>query len=291
MINIFHLSQIFGIAKTIPSIKTICNFIKKLDRMFDIIKQYEKNQWYYLMKAAKNIVICSLISLWSVSPVLSSENSSEDEPLLFKDEAIETAYDPLEPFNRVMFAMNNALDKAFFVPLATAYKHILPYWTQTAIGNIVDTFFAPVRVINFILQGEGEQAVKTVFRFCFNFVFGFFGTCDVAKVVGLTTQNTSFGETLKKWGAKPGPYIVLPILGPSSFREAIGKGFELPFSPAAEITLKKYKKSTREKIRNIIWATDLLATRASLLDIMNDMEKISTDTYVMTRNSIMQREK
>lgn len=219
-----------------------------------------------------------------------TDDYANDDILLFEDDALETTYDPLEPFNRLMFSMNNAVDKAFFVPLATAYKHILPYWTQTAIGNVLNTFWAPVRVINFILQGEGEQAVRTIFRFVFNLVFGFFGTCDVAKVVGLTANDTSFGETLKKWGAKPGPYIVLPLLGPSSFRGAVGKGFELPISPAAEITLKKYKKSTRRKIRNIMWGVDMLATRASLLSIMNDLEKTSYDPYIATREAIMARE-
>jgi phospholipid-binding lipoprotein MlaA len=216
---------------------------------------------------------------------------SDDDAPLFEQDELDTEYDPLEPFNRLMFSINDAVDKVFFVPLASAYKHILPYWVQCAIENVIGTVFAPVKFINFVLQGEGEQAVKTVFRFVFNLVFGFFGTCDVAKVVGLTTRDTSFGETLKKWGAGTGPYVVLPILGPSSFRGTMGKAFEMPFSPAAEISLLQYKKSTREKIRQIMWATDKLATRASLLDIMNDLEKTSIDKYAATRNAVMSREK
>lgn len=224
--------------------------------------------------------------------LINETNDDEDDDLLsLSDDTMETTYDPLEPFNRLMFSMNNVLDKAFFVPLATAYKHILPYWTQRAIGNVLNTFWAPIRVINFILQGEGEQAVRTTFRFIFNFIFGFFGTCDVAKVVGLTANDTSFGETLKKWGAGSGPYIVLPLLGPSSFRGAVGKGFEFAFNPAAEISLKKYKKSTRQKIRKIMWGTDMLATRASLLSIMKDLEQISYDPYITTRDAVMSREK
>lgn len=221
---------------------------------------------------------------------IGDESCERSQESLFEDDMLETTYDPLEPFNRLMFSMNDALDKAFFVPLATAYKHILPYWTQSAIGNVVNTLFAPVRVINFVLQGEGEQAVRTVFRFVFNLVFGFFGTCDVAKVVGLTARDTSFGETLKKWGAGTGPYIVLPILGPSSFRGAVGKGFSLPLNHTAEIALKKYKKSTRRRIRNIMWGTDMLATRASLLSVMEDLEKTSYDKYIATREAIMSRE-
>jgi phospholipid-binding lipoprotein MlaA len=215
----------------------------------------------------------------------------DDETPLFEQDELDAEYDPLEPFNRLMFSINDAVDKVFFVPLASAYKHILPYWTQCAIENMIGTVFAPVRFINFVLQGEGEQAVKTVFRFVFNLVFGFFGICDVAKTIGLTTKNTSFEDTLRKWGAGTGPYIVLPILGPSSFRGTIGSAFEMPFSPAAELSLKKYKKSTREKIRQIMWATDKLATRASLLDIMNDLEKTSIDKYAATRNAVMSIEK
>lgn len=220
------------------------------------------------------------------------ESASANESLLFEDDQIDAEYDPLEPFNRLMFSMNDVLDKAFFVPLATAYKHILPYWTQCAIGNVIKTFFAPVMVINYVLQGEGEKVVKTIFRCCFNIVFGFFGTCDVAKVVGLTTEDTTFGQTLKKWGAGTGPYIVLPFFGPSSFRGAIGKGFDsLPFSPVAEVSLQHYKKSDRVKIRNIMFGLDLLQTRASLLDIMNDIDKTSIDPYITTRDAVMAREK
>lgn len=220
----------------------------------------------------------------------SAEEWSFDEAPLYEDE-LDDIYDPLEPFNRLMFKINNVVDKVFLVPLSTAYKHIIPRFLQTGISNFTSNFFAPVALVNFILQGDAEYATKTTFRFIINTIFGFFGTVDVAAKLGLDKKSTSFGDTLKKWGAKPGPYLVLPILGPGSFRSGIGKIIQLPMDPIAQISLFNYKKNTRRKLYFMIYGADIIAKRATLLDIMLELEKTSDDMYITTRNSIMALEK
>lgn len=218
------------------------------------------------------------------------EGWSFDDSPLYEDE-LDNVYDPLEPFNRLMFKINNVLDKAFLVPISTAYKHIFPNFLQCGLSNFVSNFFSPVSTINFILQGDSEYATKTTFRFIVNTIFGFLGAVDVASKIGLDKKETSLGETFKKWGAKSGPYLVLPILGPGSFRSCMGKIMQLPMDPIAQISLFNYNKNTRRKLYYSIYGANIVIKRASLLNIMMELEKTSEDMYITTRNSIMSLEK
>jgi len=215
-----------------------------------------------------------------------SFNDSEDE------EDDELDYDPLEPYNRLMFKINNAIDMVFVSPIAMAYKHVLPKFLQIGIENFTSNFFAPVKTINFVLQGDSEYATKTFFRFIVNSLFGFFGTADVAKIIGLDGKSTCFGDTLKKWGAKPGPYIVLPIFGSTSLRGAAGMTMQLPMDPlSAEIALANYKKRTRTRLYYTIYGVDLLAKRAGLITLMKELEQTSNDMYVTVRRAVMSLER
>jgi phospholipid-binding lipoprotein MlaA len=151
-------------------------------------------------------------------------------------------------------------------------------------------------VINFALQKDSEYTVKTVFRFIINTIFGFFGTVDVASKIGLDKKDTNFVETLKKWGAKPGPYLVLPLFGPTSFRGGISKAFSTQIDPIAQISLYRYKRNTRNRLYYAIYGLDLLAKYASIISYKKELEKISSnkpssDMYVTTRNVVMQMEK
>ncbi len=222
------------------------------------------------------------------------ENSSDnewsfDESPLAEDE-LDSVYDPLEPFNRLMFKVNDALDKVFLIPLSMTYKHILPNFLQIGIANFASNFFSPIDFINFVLQGDSEYVVKTTFRFIVNTLFGFFGTVDVASKMGLDKKNTNLGDTFKKWGMKSGPYLVLPVLGPGSFRSGVGRIMQLPIDPVAQISLKHWKKNTRRRLYYCIYGANVIVKRANLLDIMFEMEETSDDMYVTTRNAIMSME-
>jgi phospholipid-binding lipoprotein MlaA len=212
-----------------------------------------------------------------------------EESPVYKDE-MAGAFDPLEPWNRLMFRINNVTDKLVITPLALTYKHLIPRFLQCGIENFAANFFWPLRAINFALQGDSEHLVKTVFSFIINTLFGFFGTVDVAKKFGIERKETSFGDTLKKWGAKPGPYLVLPLFGPTSFRGGISKAMTLPVDHVAEISLINCKKNNKKRLYYCIYGADLLAKRASILELMNELEETSEDMYTTIRNVVMARE-
>lgn len=219
-----------------------------------------------------------------------SEDSWSFEDSLSGEDALDDVYDPLEPFNRLMFKINGAIDKVFLIPLSATYKHLFPGPLQIGISNFVSNFFSPIATINFILQGDAEYATKSTFRFIINTLLGFFGTVDVAAKMGLDKKSTSLSDTFKKWGAKSGPYLVLPILGPGSFRSEMGKLLQLPIDPLAQLSLSYWKKNTRKKLYYVFYGADIITKRASLLGITNELEKTSSDTYVATRTAVMSQE-
>jgi phospholipid-binding lipoprotein MlaA len=220
----------------------------------------------------------------------------EEEEYETAEEEDMTIEDPFEPFNRLMFKINDALDKTILTPIATIYKHGIPQFMQTGIENFTSNFFAPIRAVNFALQKDGEQTVKTVFRFVINTFLGFFGTLDIASKMGINKQDTDFGQTLKKWGAKPGPYLVLPLLGPTSFRGGVGKAISFQVDQSvSDIQLCKYRlykhnKKKRNRIYYLIYGLNLTAKYAKLIDIKRELDKLSRDPYITTRNAVMQTE-
>lgn len=217
------------------------------------------------------------------------EGWSFDESPLYEDE-LDGIYDPLEPFNRLMFGLNDAIDKAFLVPASGIYKNAVPNFMQDGISNFVSHFFSPISLINFILQGDAEYATKTTFRFIINTLLGFFGTIDVAEKMGLDKKDTFLGDTFKKWGAEKGPYLVLPLFGGGSFRSGMGKIMQLPIDPLAQLSLSHWKKNTRRRMYYSIYAAQVIVKRSNLLDIMMELEKTSEDMYITTRNAIMSME-
>lgn len=241
-----------------------------------------------------SIMFCSVYA--EKLPLSSTETSavdgdgwSFDDSPLYEDDS-ENFPDPLEPFNRLMFKVNDALDKVLLIPLSMAYKHVLPNFLQVGVSNFASNFFSPVTLVNFMLQGDSEHVVKTVFRFMINTVFGFFGTVDVAAKMGLEKKNTSLGDTFKKWGMNSGPYLVLPILGSGSMRTGFSRILQLPMDPLSQVTLSHWKKSTRQRIYYYVYGADIISKRASLLDITRELEATSDDMYVTTRNALMSME-
>ncbi|MDR3224457.1 MAG: VacJ family lipoprotein [Holosporales bacterium] len=211
-----------------------------------------------------------------------------NDPMMEYEEKID---DPLEPFNRLMFKINNVLDKGILVPISMIYKHTIPEFLQIGISNFTSNFFSPIAVINFLLQGDGEHVAKTTLRFIINTALGFFGAIDVASKIGIEKKTTSMGDTLKKWGAKPGPYVVLPLMGPGSLRSSVGKIVEMPIDPLTQTLLFTYPKKTRKKLYWAIYGAKIISQRASLLSIMMEIEKTSEDVYAATRKAVMSMEK
>lgn len=144
----------------------------------------------------------------------------------------EGVYDPLEPLNRRVLSFNLAADRAVIGPAAGAYETVTPTFFRTGVSNVLSNLNSPVVFANDILQGEPKRATDTAYRFLVNSTFGVLGLFDVAATeTGIEGHSEDFGQTLGVWGVPEGPYIVLPLLGPSNLRDATGSSVDNAFDP------------------------------------------------------------
>jgi phospholipid-binding lipoprotein MlaA len=134
-----------------------------------------------------------------------------------------TESDPVEPFNRGVYRFNDALDRGVLKPTAKAYDKVTPNWFRTGVGNFFTNLKSPGTIVNQLLQGKFGDAGKDTLRFLLNTTFGWGGLIDVASMNGIPQHDEDFGQTLGKWGVRPGPYLMLPFFGPANLRDAPSK--------------------------------------------------------------------
>ena len=191
--------------------------------------------------------------------------------------------DPLEPFNRVMFGLNDGIDMVLLKPAATVYKAVLPGFVREAVGNFFANLAEPWVAVNAALQFKGAAALETALRFGVNTFFGFGGVIDVAGGMGIERRNEDFGQTLGFWGANPGPYVVWPFFGPSNFRDSIGLVVDFQGDPLnRDPNVLTTERDTLSIIR-------LLDFRANLLKAGNLLDEVALDKYTFTRDVYLQR--
>jgi phospholipid-binding lipoprotein MlaA len=188
--------------------------------------------------------------------------------------------DPWERMNRSTHAFNYALDRSIARPVANAYVKVLPRFVRTGISNVFDNLDTLNTVVNDLLQGKMKQAGNDSARFLLNTTFGVGGVYDAASAAGLDQNDEDFGQTFGKWGMKPGPYLVLPILGPSTTRDTFSRLVDQFTYPVTYLE----DDSTRYMIR----AVDLVDGRASLLDLDEQIDR-AYDRYAFIRNAWLQR--
>ena len=191
------------------------------------------------------------------------------------------ARDPLEGFNRSMYAFNDAFDEAIGKPVSTAYKTAIPdpirIWVRNFFANLGDVFIGA----NNLLQGKPADAVNDWARFAFNSTFGLLGINDVASEIGLEKHNEDFGQTFGRWGASPGVYLVWPLLGPSTVRDTAGVVLDFYFDPVS-----RHKPTDPRTFAIVLRAT---SQRADLLDASRILEEAALDRYIFQRDAYLQR--
>ncbi|QJB55141.1 VacJ family lipoprotein [Pseudodesulfovibrio sp. zrk46] len=134
-------------------------------------------------------------------------------------------YDPWEPMNRNLYSFNAGFDQYFMLPVTGAYETVLPSPVRFGVNNFIENANEVPRLVNCMLQGNGEKSGITFSRFAINTIFGVFGLFDVASLQeSLPRQDEDFGQTLGVWGVGNGPYFVMPVLGPSNVRDTVGFG-------------------------------------------------------------------
>ncbi len=191
--------------------------------------------------------------------------------------------DPLEPMNRVVFDVNDFLDRLLIRPLAELYRNIIPPGLRDRIANGVDNMKQPVVFANNLLQGEGTSAGTTLSRFLVNTTVGVGGLFDVATDWGLPEQQGDFGQTLYTWGIKGGPYLVLPFFGPSNFRDAIGTGIDSVMSPWGYIAgIDGNGTANRVKFSSL--AAEGMVKREQNIEALDALKSGSLDFYAQMRS-------
>ncbi|WP_342642566.1 MlaA family lipoprotein [Rhodoligotrophos ferricapiens] len=141
------------------------------------------------------------------------------------------APDPFEPVNRASLQVNLAIEKVIFRPVNTVYRTIFPAPVRTGLANAYANSRSPIIFVNDILQGQPQRAGRTLLRFIINSTVGVGGLLDVAAANGIHRHSEDFGQTLGVWGVKNGPYLVLPILGPTTFRDGVGSAVDIITDP------------------------------------------------------------
>ena len=188
--------------------------------------------------------------------------------------------DPLEPWNRKVFAFNEAVDEAVLAPVARGYQKVVPELVRRGVSNVFNNVADLWSGINNLLQGKGEAAGQDVGRVIVNTLFGLGGIFDVAEEAGIDHQYEDFGQTLGRWGFGSGAYIVWPLFGPSTVRET----FAMPLDRGFSLSL-----AFHEAERFAITGLSIVNTRASLLGASGMLDDIALDKYAFLRDAYLQR--
>jgi len=189
--------------------------------------------------------------------------------------------DPLEPFNRGVMRFNDDLDTALIRPVATAYQEHVPSPARKVVSNVFSNLGDVWSVANNLLQLKIQRAAEGLMRVSINTVFGFYGVLDIATEAGLERHREDFGQTLGHWGVPSGPYLVLPVLGSSTLRDASALVVDRRGDLVQEID--------PTGSRNAAQALRAVDTRASLLRASRLLEEVSLDRYTFTRDFYLQR--
>ena len=189
--------------------------------------------------------------------------------------------DPWEGLNRKTYAFNDALDKAVLKPVAQGYQKVTPGFVQEGVNNFFDNLEDVATSLNNFLQGKPKEGFSDAGRFLANTVLGVFGLWDVATPLGLEKHYEDFGQTLGWWGVPSGPYLVLPLLGPSSARDA----------PARIASPEWYYwgKIEPERLYWGLWTFEKVRTRANLLKAESILDQAALDKYTFLRDAWLQR--
>lgn len=225
----------------------------------------------------KTLKVLSVIGCLFIASCASNTN-----PVYVGDIEVDDRY---ESYNRGVFAFNDAISDAVIHPVVKGYRAVVPSPARTGVSNVITTLRSPVTFGNQVLQGDVEGAGNVLKRTIINVLIGVGGLFDVAGYEGIEYEPEDFGQTLAVWGVDHGPYVVVPLLGPSSLRDYTGyfvDGFADP--------LRWYLFNIGEEgIYYTRAGIEYLDLRESLIDVLEELETSSIDYYAATRSIYYQR--
>lgn len=191
--------------------------------------------------------------------------------------------DPFEGFNRAMFAVNNGIDDVLVVPLAKGYRFFTNDDMRKGLRNFLNNANTPVVLLNDILQAKPARAGETTARFLINSSVGVGGLVDVAAKLGIPPHSEDFGQTLAVWGIGSGPYLYLPLLGPSSTRDGVGRAVDIVSDPLFWIDTNpaRYARYSR-------FGASVIAFREPYIEPVEDIKSRSLDPYASFKSFYVQ---
>lgn len=197
----------------------------------------------------------------------------------------EAENDPIEPVNRAIFGFNEVVDGVLIKPAALIYRGVVPEPARNGVRHALDNLRSPIVLANDLLQGDLNRAGVTLVRFVINSTVGVLGIFDVATDWGFPAHSEDFGQTFARWGIGEGPYLVLPILGPSNPRDATGlaaEWFSDPFNLWMHNTDRDWVVWTRTGLNGLDW-------RSRNIETIDELRKTSIDFYAAVRSLYRQR--
>lgn len=219
------------------------------------------------------VLVAGCLGLSNTALAQDTEYSSDDESW----EEFGENEDPWESFNRGVFRFNDALDRWALKPVAKGYRKVTPDVVENGVHNVFRNLGEVRNLTNNLLQLKMHDAGVDTARFFFNTTFGVLGIFDVATKMGLQRNDEDFGQTLGSWGVKSGPYVVLPLLGPSTVRDTV--------SLYPDSYTSQYGYINDVPVRNSMFMLNMVDTRASLLTAER---LIAGDKYRFIRNAYLQ---
>ncbi len=193
------------------------------------------------------------------------------------------ARDPWESMNRSVFSFNDKLDRIVLKPVATAYRDVVPSFARKGVHNFFGNLSDVWSAVNNALAGRKQETGDSIGRVFVNTTVGVLGLFDVATDLKIERHKADFGTTLARWGVKPGPYVVLPLLGPATLREVAA----LPVDYRANLTNQFSEAATRDTLTLL----NLVDTRATYLGASNAVEGAALDSYSFIRDVYLQRQR
>ncbi|MDY0881306.1 VacJ family lipoprotein [Dongia soli] len=233
------------------------------------------------MKVFGRAAVAGVIALTLVSGCATKPDPNDEAAV----QAYNEANDPLEPMNRYFFELNNFFDEILLKQFAGYYNIALPTVAKDSIRNALRNLNSPVILANDLFQGEGSRAGDTSMRFVINSTLGIGGLIDVAKMMGYNYHDEDFGQTLAVWGTGEGPYLTLPVIGPSNPRDLAGRGVDKVLDPLTWVGYI-YDVGYINTIRS---GLDTVDTRARNMQALDELKKGSIDFYATIRSLYRQQ--
>jgi len=219
-------------------------------------------------------------AVWALVALIASLAGCATAPSGGSDAApVRAEHDPLEPLNRSLYAINDAVDRVTLKPIARGYKAVVPEFARRGVTNFSRNLFTPRSAVNNFLQGKPGPGFSELGRFIINTTLGIGGLIDIATAQGMPVYDEDFGQTLAVWGIPEGPYLFIPILGPNTLLDAASIPIDIASDP-----LYHYDNSS---VRDKVYVLRLIDLRMRLLTAETLLED-SKDPYLTLRESYLQ---